>query len=175
MPTTTPSHEPHEGVDEAYQLFLQDYKARESRHSALAHTHERVVRDKHTRLIPMRQLLKRLVDLSVQVHHAETYSSSRRISQPPQPLEVYEDTSSAPWHPGQSLFLEHPAKIEIAVPNAHQESTEGQVVIRISTEHPESHLLTRRFDSMKDACVAMARFLSFSTVKIDRIPPPSHS
>ena len=171
-PSATPLESPD--VDEAYQLFLQDYQNRQSQSKAQANVQEGLARDKHQRLIPMRQLLKRLVDLSVQVHHAESYSASRRTSQPPQPLEIYEDQSSDPWRPGQSLFLEHPAKIEVSVPNPHQESTEGKVVIRISTDHPHAYLLNRRFDSVKDACVAMARFLSLSTVKIDRIPPPLH-
>ena len=156
----------------AVEEFLERFHSRERLAGRQRHNREKTISAKSEMLIPMRKMLKHLVDAQVYVtHHAmhEQGHTARNITAPQQ-LLVYESESSPRWQPGESLFLDHPARIEIAIPNTHQRQHEGVVVVACSTPHPHDYLLRGPFVTMEEACVALARFLSESTVRIDSDP-----
>lgn len=128
-----------------------------------------VEREKALLLTPVRQLLKALVDAGVVVKHRDSYNHGAVRRQPPSPLAVYEDESSTSWLPGRSIMLDHPAEIEIAVPNEHQRASQGVVVISCMTaDHPQEALLRGPFFTVEAACMALSKFLAASTVKVAR-------
>lgn len=157
-------------IDPAFQQFLTQVRGREAQREASQAVHDRMIEAKSRQLVPIRQLLKRLMDMGVYVRHADSYPPHHSAS-PPQQLEIYEDESSLSWRPGTSLFLDHPGRIEISIPNESQLVAEGVVVLRCTSDHPDAHLLHQRFASIEAACMALATFLSNSTVRVERLPP----
>lgn len=162
-------------VDKAFEVFLKEFEDKASRHQARSSQEERIVRAKNEVLQPMRVLLKRLMDLGLVVHHSDKFMPGRSAAEPltPQPLDVYENQSSPLWYPGVSLFFDHPARVEIAVPNSDDKSG-AVLVIRSSSEHPDAHLLHQSFKTVDEACEALSRFLAKNTVRMERAPvrPP---
>ena len=80
----------------------------------------------------------------------------------------YEKESSPTWSPGVSLCFDHPAEIEIAVPN--DRDGDGVVIIRVASPHKDELLLNRRFDSMEMACKALAKFIGNNTESLENDP-----
>lgn len=83
---------------------------------------KQIIAEKDKILQPIRHLLKRFVDLGVWVYDKNKFERTLPKSDgdklPPQLFATYEDPSSPRWRPGYSLYIEHPAEIEIAVPDA---------------------------------------------------------
>ena len=149
--------------------FFQAYQKNEHREIQKRLSSKKIIDSKNISLIPIRKLLKTLVDAGVHVSHSAIHDHATAIRpQAPQALAVWEGESSPHWQPGSSLYLDHPAVMEIAITNPHQQQDEGLVVISCSTEHPMSGMLTGPFMSIEEACLALAQFLSASTVRIDR-------
>jgi hypothetical protein len=153
----------------ATALFLRRFQERERVQTRRQDTNQRLVEEKNKALIPIRKLLKLLIDAGVQVtHESACRSKATGRSYPPQPLQVFENESSAHWRPGSSIFLEHPAVLEIAVTNLPHRAAEGLVRIACSSPHPDAHLLTGPFTTSNAAVQALAEFLARSTVRVDR-------
>ena len=115
----------------------------------------------------IKKLLKNLVDMKIEVYPTESYARNftkvSREALEPVLFEVYQNESSGSWRPGISLFFDNPAEIEIAVPNEHQESELGYIIIRCTTPHPHADLLNNRiFKNADEACMALSNFLSES-------------
>lgn len=143
-------------------LFSQKQQmkgSRQKRNDALA-------AQKAQTLIPIRQLIQELVDLGVRVRHAHA-SRGNGNSQPDQLLEPYENESSESWLPGTSIYLDHPAQIEIAVPNPHQVEEQGVVVVRVASDHPDAAVVRGPFTDVGQACMALAEFLARNTRAVD--------
>lgn len=149
----------------AFEEFLRTIQAQESEARRRAHLAEQERDRKSELLIPVRQFLLELVKIGVVVTHSSKYEG--RASEPPVPLEPYENESSPRWSPGISIFLDHPAAIEISIPN-HE--AEGVVQIHVSSKHPRTELLRGPFDSMEEACRALSRFLALDTTRVERPP-----
>lgn len=151
------------------QHFLQRVQMQEKIKSQHNQHHSQVAEDKSRKLVPIRKLLKQIQDMGLIVHHAERYSD--RMSNPPaQRFEVFENESSPSFLPGPSLYFNHPAMVEIAIPNEWDTAHPGAVSICCTTHHPESSLLNGPFRNIDDACVALAEFLARSTVSISSHP-----
>lgn len=158
------------GVEKAFDEFMKVFEDKASRHQVRSSFEERVVTEKNKTLQPVRLLLKKLMDLGLVVHHSDRFMRHRSSETPtPQLFEVYENQSSPSWYPGISLFFDHPAQVEIAIPN-HDEHDKGVVIIRSTSEHPEAHLLHQRFQTVDDACLALSTFLAHNTVRLERAP-----
>lgn len=153
----------------AAQEFLDSFEQRMHLEQNRLVRHEKIIAEKSQALIPFRMLLKKLVDAGAYVNHHGLHDPGSMVrSHAPQLLQVWEDQSSPKWQPGVSLFLDHPAKIEIAIPNPNQQTDHGVVVVMCSTDHPHSYLLKGPFVTIDEACVALAKFLSLSTQRIER-------
>lgn len=125
--------------------------------------------EKSRKLVPIRKLLKQIQDMGLMVHHQDRYSN-RLGNSPAQRFQVFENESSPSFLPGPSLFFNHPAMVEIAIPNEWDTNHPGAIAICCTTHHPESPLLSGPFRSIDDACVALAEFLARSTVSISSHP-----
>ena len=152
-----------------FDLFMQRVQ-RQEKTKKNQQQHANVVADEKSRkLIPMRKLLKRIQDTGLMVYHTDRYSD-RNNHKPAQRFEVFEGESSPSFLPGPSLYFDHPASVEIAIPNEWDEATQGIICIRCSTTHPESGLLHGPFRNLEDAGLAIAEFLARSTVSMDTHP-----
>lgn len=151
-------------VEIAFTKFLTTVGDRRSREQRIQRVKEDTIRQKDLQLIPIRKLLKRLVDLNLVVSNASRYAGGIvPTNTAPVSLAVTEGPSSPSWAPGNSLYLEHPAELEIAIPNDKDTEDQGIVVIRCSTDHPDSSLFNGPFRNIGDACEALAEFLARNT------------
>lgn len=154
--------------NKAAQEFFRSVSKNDRAEAQRSFASQKVIDEKNTILIPIRQLLKRLTDVGVNVTHHSAHDHGIAARQyAPQELQVWEDKSSPHWLPGHSIYFDHPALVEIAVTNINQRD-EGLIVISCSSEHPEKYLLNGPFHSAEQACMALARFLSVCTLRIDR-------
>ena len=120
----------------------------------------------------MRQFLHGLAQCGVYVPHGGMHDPtalSRHLN--PQSFSVQEGESSPLWMPGISLYIDHPAPIEIAISNPDREKTDGLVVITCPDYHPKRHLLSGPFWSVEEAIHALSQFLVETTLRVDR---PGH-
>lgn len=136
-------------------------------------THQsRAIARKNKHLIPLRQFLLGLSQCGVYVNHGSLYDPMRITWHlNPQPLQVTEGESSPSWKPGVSLYLDHPAQIEIAISNPDKEPHDGLIIITCPDFHPHRHLLHGPFRSSDEAIDALSQFLVKNTVRVDR---PDH-
>lgn len=154
----------HSAVDSAFQKFLDTLGERNSREQRRKMAEQEIINAKDRALIPMRQLLKRLVDMNLIVSNAGRFDTGRFYENPaPVSFEVAESESSPRWRPGNSLYLDHPAEIEIAIPNQSDQGDLGVVIITCTTDHPDKSMLQGPFRTMGQACEALAEFLARST------------
>ena len=160
-------------VDQAFAQFLSLVKGDQASQAQEQRMAQQLSQDKAYKLIPMRQLFKRMMDVGLVVRHNSTYNPGTLERQAPQVFSVFEDDSSTPWRPGQSLYFDHPAMVEVSIPNPVDVPREGPVVIKCSTPHPQSGLLARKFDSMEEACMAMSRFWRPARIWWNGCPPMS--
>lgn len=151
-------------VDTAFDKFLTTVGERSVRDLQRRRVEEGIIRQKDLQLVPMRKLLKRLLDLNLVVSNASLHTGGvLPTNTAPVAFQVNEGASSPLWQPGNSLFLDHPAELEISIPNDKDVPEHGVVVIRCSTDHPDSHLLKGPFRHMSEACEAVAEFIARNT------------
>ena len=149
--------------------FLQRVQMQEKIKNQQTQHSDGVAVEKSKQLIPIRKLLKNIQDMELHVYHADKYSD-RNGNFPAQKFEVFENESSPSFLPGPSLYFNHPAAVEIAIPNEWDTGHPGVVSICCTTYHPESLLLRGPFRNFDDACIALAEFLARSTVSISSYP-----
>lgn len=156
-------------TNDPFDLFVQQVKKQEKTKKNQQQQATIVVSEKSKKLIPMRKLLKQIADTGLMVHHADRFGD-RNTQKPAQRFEVFEDEASPSFAPGPSLYFEHPANVEISIPNEWDENVQGVVCIRCSTPHPESQMLYGPFRSMEAAMQAIAHFLARGAVSMDTRP-----
>jgi len=156
-------------VEVAFATFLSQMRKKENEKKVKERTEKEIVLQKSKVLVPIRKLLKRFEDLGIIVKNAQSFEKELVVlNREPVLFRVYEDPSSPLWSPGYSVFLDHPAVVEIAVPNDHQKSEHGVVVIKCSSDHPDSFLLCGPFRRIDEACNALANFLAKNTDQVSR-------
>lgn len=159
-------------VARAIDHFVRQASAAKARRGAAHARHDAENARKSAALAPVREMLWRLISLGVVVHESgDTGPWRTRPHHEGVPLDVYEYHSSPSWSPGISLFLDHPAQMEIAIPNRRQENELGVVVIRCATHHPDAPLVHQSFRTMDDACAALSQFLVRNTIRVERLAP----
>lgn len=153
-------------VAQALDRFNQMVDEREEQTLRQKEEDEAVRMAKSEQLIPLRMLLKSLMDMDLLVRN----SAYANPDAPMQPLRMAEEPSSASYAPGISLRLDHPAVLEIAIPNAPDVPRLGAVVINCAQKHPHGHLFETRFKTVESACDALAEFIALNTVARKRKP-----
>lgn len=155
--------------DKAASEFFFLVKSKVDKLTKTEEHNKKIVADKNHILIPIRKLLKKLVESGVYVENYASYDFNAKIRHyAPQELKVWENESSPHWQPGNSIYLDHPAMIEIAVTNMNQREKEGLISISCTTYHPNSNLLRGPFRDVEQACMALIKFLGESVVRIER-------
>lgn len=151
-------------VDSAFHKFLETLGERNSRDQRRRITVAEIVNAKDRKLIPMRQLLKRLRDMNLVVSNSARWTGGMTSTNlAPASFDVTEGPSSPRWLPGNSLYMDHPAELEIAIPNQKDQDEVGVVVITCATQHPDQDLLHGPFRDIRQACEALAEFIARNT------------
>lgn len=157
-------------VNKAFNAFLNNVEAQEKQKSIVEKNKEEIRREKDIILMPIKILLKKIEDTGVMVWDSERFSRGMLKSDakklPPRKLQIYEDESNPMWQPGKSLYLRHPARIEISVPNDKDKSKYGLIQISCS-ENPHKGIFNKAFRDVEDACEAIVEFLSKNTISIN--------
>lgn len=149
--------------------FLNDVQENEKKKISQSKEDRIISAEKQKKLLIIEKFLQKFVDLDVWVTHNEVYTKNFKVTETiePQKFSFYYQDSSRPWYPGVSICFNHPATVEIAIPN---KSEEGLIVMKVGTTHPNSYLLEQNFSSYESACEALGRFLSKSTHTIKQDP-----
>ena len=153
-----------------FKSYLQEFGEKEKKKILTSQEDRIVAAQKKEQLSIIEQFLKKFVDLEVSVNHCDQYTKNAKTSGviEPQKFNFYLVDSSKRWWPGVSIWFDHPAQVEIAVPNNTQE--EGVVVIKVASHHPDSYVLEQRFSTYEAACEALGKFLGKCTVSIGKNP-----
>ena len=155
-------------IEEAFASFTSVIEEKERRRRRRRQVNEKIAAQKAELLLPFRKLLKRFEDMRLVVYNSDRYVRPQPTEAfQPQIFRVYEDESSDSWFPGISLFFDHPAQIEIAIPNERDREKVGVVVIRCATDHPYRDMLMGPFHTLDSGLHALSSFLAKSTVRID--------
>lgn len=149
--------------------FLKEYNNTTEEKTQFIKESRMIAEQKRKKLEPIGAFLQKFVDLGVQVYHRDTFDKTFASNNfnTVVSFDYFEATSSKGWEPGISIILDHPAQVEIAVPN-HDE--DGMFVVNVSTEHPDVLILKQKFISIPQLCQALAIFIQRSTVSIEQNP-----
>lgn len=149
--------------------FLKGFEEQEQKKTLLSREQQQIAQRKSEELEPIRKFLQKFIDLEVKVKHCDYHSRDvlRKldITNDSQLFNFYNEESSESFAPGISILIDHPAQIEIAVPNNYEK---GLFVVSVATYHPDAHLLAQSYGSLESVCQALARFISKNTVSISK-------
>lgn len=152
-----------------FNEFLKGFEEQEQKKILLSREEQEIAQRKSIELEPIRKFLQKFIDLEVKVKHCDYHSrdvlQKLDIMNDAQLFNYYNEESSTSFSPGISIMIDHPAQIEIAVPNNKEE---GIVVVKVATYHPDAHILSQSFGSIESVCQALARFISKNTVSISK-------
>ncbi len=152
--------------------FLREYDEKEQKKILLNRGEQAIALKKSAKLEPIRKFLQKFVDLEIKVYHSDRYNKdviSREHSvKEAQKFLFYDMDTSSSWAPGISIWFDHPALVEIAIPNKQEDA--GVVIIKVASYHPESYMLEQKFLTMESACHALAKFLGKNTLSIGKDP-----
>lgn len=150
--------------------YLQEFGEKEKKKILTSQEDRLICAHKRAELSSIEQFLQKFVDLEVVVNHCDKYTKNAKVSETVEPkkFNFYLVDSSKRWWPGISILFDHPAQVEIAIPNNIQE--DGSVVIKVATHHPDAYILEQRFQNYEAACEALGKFLGRCTVSIGKDP-----
>lgn len=155
--------------DKSLQEFLSAFDDRKKKESHRAQHERRKIEQKRELLKPIRNFLQHFVTMGLVIQDAR--AGDPGISpDAQQKFAFYEAESSPTWGPGISLYFDHPAEVEIAIPNDSQIPEYGPVVIRSVTNHKDRNMLHQKFHSVDAAKDAVARFLGKNALAIENDP-----
>lgn len=156
-------------ADSAFEEFFSLVEKRHTEESKRNEQARRIIAEKNQILIPIRKLLFKLMGAGLYVNNSGQHDHhliSRNFA--PHLFQVYENESSPHFQPGSSIYFDHPVAVEIAVPNHKDRDMEGLIKIACATPHPNASILLGPFRTTEEACGALVRFLSSSTIRIER-------
>lgn len=149
--------------------FLKNFEEKTQKKILINKEEQQIVLRKNAILEPIRQFLQKFIDFGTTVNHCDRYNINVLTKEiqfkEAQTFKFYDVDTKGHCAPGISIWFDHPAHVEIAVPN---KPNEGVVVINISTDHPEKYLLEHKFTTIESACSALAKFIAKNTISIER-------
>lgn len=160
--------------DKSLGEFLNAFDERKRKETQRANLELQLIEKKRKALEPIRKFLQRFNELGLVVPDAEAggpgvaLDSTKRFA-------VYEGESSPSWAPGVSLFFDHPAQVEISIPNDSDIEKHGAVVIRVVSAHRDKNMLQQKFGNIAAAKDALARFLGKTAISIETDPRRARS
>jgi hypothetical protein len=156
-------------IDEIFvKSYLAEFTEKEKQKNITSKEEQAICEAKKRKLENIEKFLQKFVDLEIIVNHKDKHTNnvSSIYEIQPQKFEIRHAESSKKWAPGISILFDHPADVEIAIPNRPDE--EGIVVIKVASEHPDSYILEQHFTSFESACEALGKFLGKCTVSIGK-------
>lgn len=150
--------------------YLNEFSEKEKKKILLSREDREIAEQKRKLLQPIEIFLQKFVDLEISVNHCHYYTKNTTSMHGVEP-QLFAYTlvdSSKKWAPGISIWFNHPAEVEVAIPNHPDE--DGVVVIKVATAHPDSYILEQRFSSFESACEALGKFLSTCTTSMGKDP-----
>lgn len=152
------------------QSFLNDLAEKENKKIQTSQEDRIITKEKQKKLKVIEEFLQKFVDLGVCVNHSDQYTKNTTTMSgiTPQKFSFYYIDSSKPFYPGVSIWFDHPATVEIAIPN--DEERDGLVVIKVASYHDFSYLLESKFTSYESACEALGRFIARCTTSMEKDP-----
>lgn len=150
--------------------YLNEFNEKEKKKILLSRDDREIAEQKRKQLKPIEDFLQKFVDLEISVNHCHYYTknTTSMYGVEPQLFAYTLVDSSKKWAPGISIWFNHPAEVEIAIPNNQDE--EGVVKISVATSHPDAYILQPRFSSFESACEALGKFLGICTTSIGKDP-----
>lgn len=150
--------------------YFNEFHEQEKKKIFLSQEDRLIAAKKKEQLEIIEQFLQKFVDLEIKVNHCDQYTKNSKSMDnvKPQLFSFQLIDSSKTWSPGISILFNHPAEVEIAIPNNQQE--EGVVVIKVASHHPDSYILEKKFTNYAGACDALGRFLGKCTISIGKKP-----
>ena len=155
--------------DKALTEFLQAFDERKRKETGRAKLEIMAVDRKRKVLNPLRDFLQKFVDLGLVVPDSGV-GSPGVAPNATKSFSFYENESSPTWAPGVSLYFDHPAEVEISIPNDPDIEKLGSVVIRSVTSHKDRIMLHQKFTTVAQAKDALAKFLGKNAVSIENDP-----
>lgn len=155
--------------DKALGEFLNAFDERKRKETQKAALEIAVIEKKRKVLEPIRGFLQRFNELGLVVPDSESGNPGVPLGLTKK-FTVYEGESSPTWAPGVSVFFDHPAQVEISVPNDSDIARHGAVVIRSVTSHKDKAMLHQKFATVGAAKDALARFLGKTAISIETDP-----
>jgi len=149
--------------------FLKEFSELEKKRLQDNQEHRDIAKIKKEELKNIEKFLQKFVDLDIHVQHCDqsTPNYMQAISnKDPKKFEFYYADSSKKWSPGVSIFFDHPAQVEISIPNNTED--DGVVVIHLISHHPYSYLLEQKFTNYNSAYEGLAKFLAKCTLKVNK-------
>jgi len=148
--------------------FLRQFEEKEQKKILINREQQLIAERKSKRLNAIRQFLDQFVEQGVMVYHKDRFNKDipdkEQIVKEEQSFKHYDADSSAVWSPGISIWFDHPAEVEIAVPN---EQKDGFIIIKVATPNKHSHILENKYENVEDACKALAKFLCLHTLSVN--------
>lgn len=136
---------------------------------------EEIINEKKKSLLPIRNLFRRFVEMGLVVYNSNVYEVANNAfydkteSEGKEVFFTFSQRETIGKHsPGIDLIIKHPCKIFISIPNRNNIEKDGCVVIHVlDTKCPHVNLIkNKRFNSIEEACNALANFFAYNVVKI---------
>lgn len=149
------------------EQFLKQFDDKEQKKILLSRDQQVIVERKNKRLDLIRQFLNHFTEQGVKVHHKDRFNkeilNKQEIVKEEQEFKYYDADTSAAWAPGISIWFDHPAEIEIAVPTTNMNA----FMIKVASPHPKAHFLNQQYDTLEGACQALAKFIVENTTSVN--------
>lgn len=155
--------------DRALTEFLQAFDERKRKESGRAQLEVQAIERKRKALAPLRAFLQKFVDLGLVVPDSGV-GNPGVAPNATMSFTFYESEASPSWAPGVSLYFDHPAEVEISIPNDSEKEKHGVVVIRSVTSHKDRMMLHQKFNTAELAMDALAKFLGKNAISIENDP-----
>lgn len=153
-----------------YKSYLNEFSEKEKKKILRSHEDRKITELKKQTLMPIAQFLDKFIEVEAVVYPYNYYSKNLKMEYitDPKPFKYCWIDSSKKWSPGVSLWIEHPAQIEIAIPN--NVNVYGEIFVHVASEHPDSYILEHKFSNVSQVCEALGIFLGKCTVAIHKHP-----
>lgn len=149
--------------------FLKQFDEKEQKKILINREQQIIAERKSKKLNVIRLFLDQFVNQGVTVYHKDRFNKEildkEQNMKDEQVFRYYDNDSSDIWAPGISIWFDHPAEVEIAVPN--DTNKDGLIVIKVATANNYAHVIENKYDNAESACKALARFICLNTISIN--------
>lgn len=158
-------------TQDAFELFLSISEENIKSNNELEKVKQNIILEKNKKLLPIRNLLRRFIELGLIVYNSQKYSllpSDLKSVNNDKVLFSLERQYSYDkiTEPCEDLIIQHPCFIRISVPNKKEIEEYGEIIFFIhETNCPHVELIkNKKFTSVEAACQAISKFLALNAL-----------